>query len=335
MRLSKCKGDRMGTRFFAVLFCIAIVVSTINTVHATTALTLPGQSNAVEDTQPGWTWSGMVDAEDDGFSGGTAHAGGPGTYCAYTFTGTGVQVYGLRGPDIIVDGHHHKLGKLRITIDGHVKGVATVSGVIRSYSNTVGEVVGLTPGLHVLVLEPLEGWGAVDYVRVVTGGVVDSHEEGAPAIGGKAAIFDGLDNWSQVFAKSPGMSLDIANSQYLAGDASRANRATDTREYVAYRCLHATGFIVRVYTKQSYEILTGVLRLYVSTDGGATVAPVDYVAARSFAGGGDGGWTGYDIGPKSSSLPAGTDTVFIVMNPGTGVPYDPEIGQVAVLTGGH
>jgi hypothetical protein len=284
----------------------------------------------VEDSQPGWTWSGMVEADDDAFSGGTARAGGVGSYGMYTFTGTGVQVFGFRSPDIVVDGHHHKSGKLRVSIDGHEKTVTSVNVDDREYNSSLADIEGLSSGIHVLQVEPVGGWAAVDYIRVTSGDATVAAPESAGDLG-KVAIFDPLDNFDFAFSKSEGIGLDTTNAQYMGNDMSRLTRSSDTKQYIGYKYPHMSGFIVRFYTKQSYKALSRIVQIFSSPDLGNTSVPVEYTSVPGFDGGGDGGWTGYDLVPKSA-LPADTNSIFIVINSGSGVAYDPEVSQVAIKT---
>ena len=129
---------------------------------------LPGGSSdgMVDDSADGWIWSGMVEIDDSQFRGGSAHAGGPGTYAAYTFRGVGVDVYAAVGPCLTVDARAHKTGRANVSIDGNVVATTDVHGVSTSFDNRVQQITGLSDRVHVLQIDPQAGWFDVDYVVV-------------------------------------------------------------------------------------------------------------------------------------------------------------------------
>jgi len=120
----------------------------------------------VDDSQEGWIFSGMVEVDDDGCKGGMEHAGGPSTYAAYTFNGAGVDIYATTGPSIEAGGRTHKLGRMKISIDGKPDGEYSLSQTSVTYQSKVYSVTGLTRGNHVLQLESGGGWIDVDFIQV-------------------------------------------------------------------------------------------------------------------------------------------------------------------------
>jgi uncharacterized Zn-binding protein involved in type VI secretion len=125
-----------------------------------------GTVTTVDDQDAGWTWSGMAEVDDPQFHGGTAHAGGEGTYCAYTFHGTGVKVIGLGGRSIALGGHRRTLGSAKVTIDG--KPVAwQPAGTPADGLVTLFETSGLTDGNHVLSVAADGGWIVIDDIQIV------------------------------------------------------------------------------------------------------------------------------------------------------------------------
>lgn len=125
-----------------------------------------GTATVVDDQDAGWTWSGMAEVDDPQFHGGTAHAGGEGTYCAYTFHGTGVKVIGLGGKSIALGGHRRTLGSAKVTIDG--KPVAwQPAGAQTDGIVTLFETSGLTDGNHVLSVAADGGWIVIDDIQVI------------------------------------------------------------------------------------------------------------------------------------------------------------------------
>ena len=71
-------------------------------------VTSPATSGLIDDSAPGWVWSGMTEYDDPGLYGGHAHAGGPGGYGSFTFTGTGVDIVGVAAPEVQMDGRVHQ-----------------------------------------------------------------------------------------------------------------------------------------------------------------------------------------------------------------------------------
>ena len=108
----------------------------------------------------------MDSVEDSSFQGGSSHAGGPGSYGAYTFSGTGVDVFAKSGPSIDVDGRRHKIGSLKVSIDGNVKADPRLYRTDGSDDINAFTITGLPPGNHVLQLEPDGGWVAIDYIAI-------------------------------------------------------------------------------------------------------------------------------------------------------------------------
>jgi len=127
-------------------------------------------SKELTDTSaPGWVWNAMDAYEDNQLSRGAGRAGGPGGYGAYTFNGTGVAVYVMKAPAVEVDGRVHKVGRLRVLIDGNLKAAVAVSSNDHEYGYRAYAVNGLSAANHVLQLEPDAGWVVVDGIRVIGG----------------------------------------------------------------------------------------------------------------------------------------------------------------------
>jgi len=121
-------------------------------------------SGLIDDDAAGWIWSGMQEADSLDLHGGTAHAGGPGAYGEFTFQGTGVDVISGSGQTVTINGRTHRAGKAKISIDGK----QVVLSTVQSAGDTLAHAAGLKNGVHVLQIEPVGGWVAVDYI-VVTG----------------------------------------------------------------------------------------------------------------------------------------------------------------------
>ena len=129
--------------------------------------TPPGQ---VDDNAAGWIWRGMDEVEDPQFMGGTAHAGGGSAYCAYTFKGTGIQVVGMGGATVTIDGRAHKLGKAIISVDGKQVATTSLQRSDSTYALPLASGTGLADRSHVLEIAADGGWIVVDYVSVTTPG---------------------------------------------------------------------------------------------------------------------------------------------------------------------
>ena len=124
----------------------------------------------VDDSEAGWIFSGMVEVDDDQCKGGMQHAGGASTYAAYTFNGSGVDIYATTGPSIDAGSRTHKLGRMRILVDGKPDGEYSLFQTSVTYQSKVYSVTGLALGNHLLQLEAVSGWIDVDYIRVSTDG---------------------------------------------------------------------------------------------------------------------------------------------------------------------
>ena len=122
----------------------------------------------VDDSEAGWIFSGMVEVDDDGCKGSMEHAGGASTYAAYTFNGSGVEIYATTGPSIEAGGRTHKLGRMQILVDGKPAGQYSLFQTAVTYQSKVFAVTGLTRGNHVLQLEADSGWIDVDYIKIAS-----------------------------------------------------------------------------------------------------------------------------------------------------------------------
>lgn len=187
----------------------------------------------IDDSDAGWTWSGMKEFDDSGLKGGTAHIGGDGTYGVYTFNGTGVDVYVLGGPSIRVDGRHKPMGSIKVLIDGDLKADEPTERDHFVYNLDIFRDNELNPGNHVLQLVPDGGYICVDYIQVQgtgTGGGLPegaSSESGGSGSGGDAgpppAPSDGgppakipSGHFIALYSEGNGMYVSGANSGQLA-----------------------------------------------------------------------------------------------------------------------
>jgi formylglycine-generating enzyme required for sulfatase activity len=128
----------------------------------------------VDDSAPGWRFNGWtlqtdVDAYNGAFHGGT----GTGNWAEYTFTGTGVDVYGWRGPNG---------GVLRVLVDDVAQGgpISQARSTV-TYQELLARIGGLTDTTHTVRIETDPSSAAtavtrIDYLRVYNG-----HDRQPPA----------------------------------------------------------------------------------------------------------------------------------------------------------
>jgi len=288
----------------------------------------------IDDGNSGWTWSGMNSVSDPGYTGGAAHAGGIGTFGIYTFQGTRIQVYTMSGPAVVVNGRPHKMGKLRVSIDGKIKSTVSLLQTDQSFEVQACDIPGLSDGNHVLQVEPVGGWVVVDEIRVFgKSGNADTHavEDTTATTSGAdhVALFDPLDTLDNIWNKSAHWGLDNLNSGVMGQDRSRGVRKEDDNEFLAYRAKDITKAFVRVYSQVDQSRLMNIVQFYTSSDGGVTTQPVPYVILGSFPGATTGMWIGYDLAIKAT--PSKTDTLYVVFNAGSGHVWDPQLSQLSII----
>jgi len=109
----------------------------------------------------------MVDYEDPDIPAGHGRAGGPGTYGAYTFAGTGIDVFAVKSAALTVDGKTHKTGKIRISMDGKVIETVELASADKDARYRVASISHLSDGIHVLQVEPVGGWIVVGGATVL------------------------------------------------------------------------------------------------------------------------------------------------------------------------
>ena len=142
----------------------------------------------VDDNAPGWMWSGAPEFSDPSLYGGSAHVCGPGGSGAYTFNGVGISVYVYQARSVEVDSHEHKIGRLKVSIDGAVDSVVSESALAEQYNVETVKIRGLKAGIHVLQVETEGGWVVVDYVKIAQPPVIPpSSTDGDVAPDGHAA----------------------------------------------------------------------------------------------------------------------------------------------------
>lgn len=144
------------------------------TVADATGPTPPAVSDGtvVDDAAPGWRFGNWpayshVDAYQEGAHG---SAGSHGQWAEYSFRGTGVDVYGWRGPNG---------GSVRILVDGQPTGPAVSERASTDrYHQLLRRIGGLSDGEHTVRIETDDAtgpndWTMVDYLRVYTASDVE------------------------------------------------------------------------------------------------------------------------------------------------------------------
>ncbi|WP_413576052.1 putative glycoside hydrolase [Bdellovibrio sp. HCB290] len=116
----------------------------------------------IDDSDTGWTWSRIGSyADDDAYkkiAHGTHNRNG---YGQYTFTGTGITVYGWQGPNG---------GQLEFIIDGVSRKTVSVSSTVERYNYKMFEISNLSKGRHTIrIVSKNTNWVMIDYLVVDDG----------------------------------------------------------------------------------------------------------------------------------------------------------------------
>jgi hypothetical protein len=183
----------------------------------------------------------MAAYDDPLLQGGSAHAGGPGTSGTYTFHGTAVDVYGIRGPSVTIDGQIHPLGTVAVLVDGRTVGLATLESPGYSYHVLICHAGNLGAGNHVVEIQSQDGWAVVDYIEAID----TSPTQPAPgAYAGERAQQNGS---TAVASGGTGAAASQPGSAPGAASASAPPAALTTGSYVIYpgnapaRCVETAG----------------------------------------------------------------------------------------------
>jgi len=207
-----------------LIAAVAVVLGSVP-AHAVPAV--------VDTSMPGWTWSGMQPYVDEDGATIRGYAGGPGAYAVYSFTGTGVDIVVMRGAAVQVDGRRHRVGAMKVSIDGHLKGMKALSQSMTEYDVTGYTASGLPGGLHVLQIEPDAGWIVIESLKVYKDEAIDDGPKSSgqhkpadtPAPPGSYIVINGsfeqLDSAGKPAGWSPyGTGYAIDGTQHQDGDRS-------------------------------------------------------------------------------------------------------------------
>jgi len=311
--------------FVVLTFAFTLFASSARAIEVPNA-SKSGAPCAIDDTEAGWIWSQMVEYDDSGLQGGTGHAGGPGSYGAYTFHGRGVDVVCMTGPSLRLDNRVHRLGRARFSLDGKVVQTVDTSTPDTDYGVTLFHSVGLTDSVHVLQIEPEDGWIVVDALRVyqsVDQAADPTAKPGPPAVDANTAV-DRLVDWSNVSHKSANWYLDATNADYYLGDTSRAARSVNDTEYLTYSVKNMTTFNALIYSWRTP--ITSDTAFFLSTDNGVTFSPlVVKYGTKTYT---TGPWGYYNVTP-ASTLPPGVTDIAIQFGVSDNN-WDPELSQISI-----
>lgn len=223
---------------------------------AAVALQSGADWSQIEDTSPGWTWTGMEEYDDAQLSGGTGHAGGPGSSAAYTFHGTSVEVYGMAAEAIQVDSRWHKMGNVTVQLDGKSIGSYSERKPSNTYNFSLVSITNLSDANHVLQLQADSGWVVIDYLSIGSQAAPDLST--TPHAGGKTAPIDNGQHIAVPAYFRPGQlwdELDTANPSVgiaVMNPATGPGTQVDLAYASAVVAAQARGIKVLGYVDTSY-----------------------------------------------------------------------------------
>jgi hypothetical protein len=134
---------------------------------------------------------------------------------------------------------------------------------------------------------------------------------------------DNLDNWNNVFSRSPNLALDSGNSSYMENDTSRVLRTSNTEEYIVYKTKNIIDFSARIYFT---GIITNKVKGFCSSDS-LTWTEIPMSSDTPVQTLGD--WFKADFKP-ASYVPQGTNFIKITLRSDANI-WSPQIGRVTVV----
>jgi len=303
------------------------ILSLCGAVSAANLSTSAIASTLVDDAEAGWIWNQTVEYSDPSLQGGRAHAGGPGSYGAYTFHGSGVDVLCMTGPSLQIDGRVHRFGHARFSIDGKPVLTANSSSVDSQYGVALFHVQNLTDAVHVLQVEPEGGWVVVDSIRIYKSGSGDAPEDVAPKplyVADAHTMLDTLTDWNLVAKRTPNWCFDKTSAEYFLGDSSRVTRTIDDTESILYTVKNVASFTAMLYAWRAS--IKDDTKFYVSVDDGLTFQPITVkYGTKTYT---VGSWGYYNVVP-AAPLPAGVTNIAIEFS-ASGNNWDPQLAQISI-----
>ena len=129
------------------------LAASIQLSNAQAPVAQPTPSQRIDDNGPGWLWDQMSRCDSTDATVASAHAGGPGSSANYIFTGTGIAIYGVSAHTVEVGNVIHRTGKIRVTLDGVIKGQFPDYTPGQSADTPVCIIRNLSYEIHSIVLE--------------------------------------------------------------------------------------------------------------------------------------------------------------------------------------
>jgi len=145
-----------------------------------------------------------------------------------------------------------------------------------------------------------------------------------PAAPDPGIMVDVLDDFSNVFDRSAGLTFDRGESPTFSGDTSRVIRSQNSEEYLIYKS--APGLEMKQFAIKTWfwanEAITD-FEIYTSPD------PINYTLYTPDKVVGAGGWKAVDY---SGSLPAGTQYLKIMFKHSGSYNWNPQLGKVEIIS---
>lgn len=161
----------------APLFALTALINQTLMLPAARADKMPAPA-IIDDRDDAWTWNGATEYSESGLNNATGETVGPHGFGVCLFSGTGAALYGMSGSSVTIDDKTHPFGKVKITIDGHLKGVVSLISPDTEYGHKIFSITGLRPGNHVLEVRTVDGEAVIDYLKPLA---KDSDDTPAPA----------------------------------------------------------------------------------------------------------------------------------------------------------
>jgi hypothetical protein len=171
----------MISKWLLIYLSIACVIAAASCTSRaqTPAATAP---ITIDDKSPAWIWDHMYTCDTLDSSTCSSHAGGDGCSGTYIFSGTGVTLYGPGSRTIQVNNAVHRVGKIKISIDGVSEGEFPEYVPGQSSKTPVFTFHNLQSGNHSLIVEPVDSWIAVSSLTIDNSAPTASTEAPADSI---------------------------------------------------------------------------------------------------------------------------------------------------------
>jgi hypothetical protein len=214
----------------------------------------------IDSANSGWTWAGMTPYDDPECLNGAGRAGGPGTTASYTFDGTGVDLYVIRGESIAVDGRLHKVGRIAVKLDNQFDSEIAISYATTQHRYLAFSAQDLPPGQHTIHISPVAGWAVIDYLTITP-----SKPGAATAVVGKDSGPSRPQDASVSSELGPTSNVTLVpyayrtlhgkdNAQPVATSIDRLDEFGKTNEWVKYLQFQGRSAGVPYFGTRSYQL---------------------------------------------------------------------------------